>query len=118
MIARPDVLLASPAIRLSNLCARCLPRLGRGVRRGFALQTQTFQCRTLKRSLTPLECAVTSKHRVLPGFGRNCRRITPLECAVTKTRPRNPFRMRSSEKRWGYPGAPLVPLIRASPGTT
>src|SRR5947208_1634193 len=116
MIARPDVLLASPAIRLSHLCARCLPWLGRGVCRGFALQAQTFQRRTLKRSLTPLECAVTSKHRVLPGFGRNCPPATPLECAVTKTRPRNPFRMRSSEKRWGVPrgtsGAPNQGLLK------
>lgn len=47
----------------------------------------------------PLECAFTSKHRVLPGFGRSCPSvtslksaltkavfITPLECALTKNR--------------------------------
>ncbi len=43
----------------------------------------TLSCRLLTR-LSPLECAVTSKHRVLPGFGRNCPPATPLECAVTK----------------------------------
>src|SRR5213082_1100343 len=36
------------------------------------------------RALSPLECAVTSKHRVLPGFGRSCPPVTPLECAVTQ----------------------------------
>src|SRR6184192_484454 len=52
--------------------------------------------------LTPLECAVTSKHRVLPGFGRSCPSVTPLECAVTKRAPRNPFKMRSYKKGGGW----------------
>ena len=39
----------------------------------------------LSTRLTPLECAVPSKHRVLPGFGRNCPSVSPLECAVAKT---------------------------------
>src|SRR5881398_431667 len=34
--------------------------------------------------ISPLECAVTSKHGVLPGFGRSCPPVTPLECAVTQ----------------------------------
>jgi len=46
-------------------------------------------------SLSSLECAV-------PRF----RVLSPLECADPKTPRRNPFRMRSSEKRWGV-GIPL-----------
>ena len=44
----------------------------------------------LSANVSALECAVP-QNRVL----------TPLECALTKTRLRNPFRMRSYEKRWG-----------------
>src|SRR5216110_344345 len=43
----------------------------------------TVNCRLLTR-LSPLECAVPSKHRVLPGFGRSCPSVTSLECAVPK----------------------------------
>jgi len=45
-------------------------------------------------SPSPLECAV-------PRF----RPLSPLECADPKTHRRNPFRMRSSEKRWGGGGS-------------
>ena len=48
---------------------------------------------TSHRTLSPLECAVPRS-----------RALSALECAVTKTRSRNPFRMRSSEKRWGGRG--------------
>jgi hypothetical protein len=37
--------------------------------------------------LTPLECAVLDKYRVLPGFGRSCPYVSPLECAVPKNAP-------------------------------
>jgi hypothetical protein len=37
-------------------------------------------------SLSPLECAVLDKYRVLPGFGRSCPYVTPLECADAKKR--------------------------------
>ena len=54
-----------------------------------------------KCPISPLECAFTSHHRVLPGFGRNCLLASPLECALTKRAPLNSFRMRSSEKNRG-----------------
>ena len=47
-----------------------------------------FLSRCFQSPATPeissLECALTSKHRVLPGFGRNRPSVTPLECALTK----------------------------------
>src|SRR5437762_9274483 len=64
------------------------------------LKLLTVSCQLLA-GLSPLECAVTSKHRVLPGFGRSCPPITPLECALTKRSPRNPFRMRTYKKSGG-----------------
>jgi len=45
-------------------------------------------------ALSPLECAVPRFHG-----------LSALECAVAKRRPRNSFRMRSSEKRWGGGGS-------------
>src|SRR5690242_4639113 len=56
-------------------------------------------------SLAPpssLECAV-----------RQSRSVTPLKCAVTKTPPRNFFRMRSSEKKWGGGGHSLESTKKA-----
>src|SRR5438045_7103640 len=53
------------------------------------------------RALSPLECAVTSKHRVLPGFGRSCPPVTPLECAVTKSRPLTPLEWAVTKKGGG-----------------
>src|SRR5713226_7237555 len=38
----------------------------------------------LRRSdLSPLECAVADKHRVLPVFSRNCQASSPLEATLT-----------------------------------
>lgn len=37
-------------------------------------------------SLTPLECALTNKHRVLTGFDRNYPPVSALECALTQFR--------------------------------
>src|SRR5215471_15894351 len=54
-------------------------------------------------SLTPLECALTSKHRVLPGFGRNRPPVTSLESALTKRGARKSFRMRTYKKQGGGP---------------
>jgi|SRR5437016_3133502 len=51
--------------------------------------------------LSPLECAVTGKHRVLPGFGRSCPPVTPLECAVTKSRPLTPLECAVTKKGGG-----------------
>ena len=52
-------------------------------------------------SLSPLSCRplvpVSSLECAVPRF----RALSALECAVTKTRLRNSFRMRSSEKMWG-----------------
>ena len=47
------------------------------------LELLAVNCRLLA-GLSPLECAVPSKHRVLPGFDRNCPSVSPLECAVTQ----------------------------------
>src|SRR5215831_16779787 len=54
----------------------------------------------LSGALSPLQCAV-------PQF---CA-LSPLECALTKARSRNPFRMRTYEKRWGG-GRDARPLLR------
>src|SRR5215472_1533525 len=54
----------------------------------------------LSCALSPLQCAV-------PQF---CA-LSPLECALTKARSRNPFRMRTYEKRWGG-GRDARPLLR------
>jgi hypothetical protein len=40
---------------------------------------------TNHESLSSLECALTSKHRVLSGFGRSCPPASPLGCALTQT---------------------------------
>src|SRR5438105_247926 len=58
------------------------------------------------RALSPLECAVTSKHRVLPGFGRSCPPVTPLECAVTQIDAVTPLECAVPKKDgglWGHP---------------
>src|SRR5213082_2599898 len=60
----------------------------------------TLSWRLLTR-LTPLECAVTSKHRVLPGFGRNCPRVTSLECAVTQINAVTPLECALTKKLGG-----------------
>src|SRR5690348_13508265 len=78
----------------STVCA-LFPVQRRGRGSNSSPNLQTLQRVTFKRSLSPLECAV-------PGF----RRVTPLKCAVAKTRSRNSFRMRSSEKRWGEGNRP------------
>ena len=62
--------------------------------------------------INPLECALTSKHRVLPGFGQNCRRPSPLECAVAKTPPASPLEC-ALTKKWGR-GASLPPANHPS----
>src|SRR5213078_1207718 len=49
----------------------------------------------------PLECAVTSKHRVLPGFGRSCPSVTPLECAVTQIDAVTPLECAVTKKGGG-----------------
>src|SRR5690348_3211591 len=49
--------------------------------------------------LSPLECALTSSHRVSPGFGRNWLFASPLECALTRRGSRNSFGMRTYKKR-------------------
>src|SRR5947207_478755 len=64
------------------------------------LELLAVNCRLLA-GLSPLECAVTSKHRVLPGFGRSCPSVTSLECALTKGSPRKHFIMRGHRKSGG-----------------
>jgi len=56
---------------------------------------------TRRYLVTPLECAVTSKHRVLPGFGRNCPPVTPLECAVTQINAVTPLECALTKKVGG-----------------
>ena len=55
--------------------------------------------------VTPLECAVPSKHRVLPGFGRSCPPVTPLECAVTQIGAVSPLECALTKKRGGPLGS-------------
>src|SRR5437660_10973399 len=55
----------------------------------------------------PLECAVTSKHRVLPGFGRSCPTVTPLECAVTQIGAVSPLECALTKKSGGPSGVIL-----------
>jgi hypothetical protein len=79
----------------------------------------TVNCQ-LSPSLTPLECAVEHPMKDLSASvnALECavmenRALSPLECADPKTLRRNPFRMRSSEKRWG--GGPAPFFARHSP---
>ena len=55
----------------------------------------------LSTRLTPVECAVPSKHRVLPGFGRNCPSVSPLECAVTQIEAVTPLECAVPKKGGG-----------------
>src|SRR5215472_11639008 len=61
-------------------------------------------------SLSLLECALTNKHRVLPGFGRNWPPVTPLESALTKRGARKCLRMRTYKKNRGEGGAGGLPV--------
>ncbi len=70
-----------------------------------SLQLSTVNCQ-LPTRVSSLECAV-------PRF----RTLSPLECADPKTPPYNPFRMRSSEKRWGG-GGPLIGTLLSRNGVT
>jgi len=76
--------------------------------------TYPLPCPTVRQRSTsagPLECALTSKHRVLPGFGRSCPSVsslesavtehpslTPLECALTKSGGWAPSKMLATER--------------------
>jgi hypothetical protein len=51
--------------------------------------------------LSPLKCAVTSKYRVLPGFGRNCPPVSGLECALTKSTSATPLECALTKKGGG-----------------
>ena len=91
-----------PTIKFSNHFVLKTIRIARGVWGLRLLLTSLLRYFITSRSLlSPLECAV-------PRF----RLLSPLECAVPKTPRRNPFRMRSSKKRWGggcQPGKRLPP---------
>jgi hypothetical protein len=52
-------------------------------------------------SLSPLECAVLDKYRVLPGFGRSCPYVTPLECADPQNAPVTPLECADAKKKGG-----------------
>ena len=62
---------------------------------------------TIHESLSPLECALTSKHRVLPGFGRSCPPASPLESALTKTVSANPLECALTKKVGGGGSRPF-----------
>src|SRR5437660_7486045 len=51
-------------------------------------------------SASPLECALTSEHRVLPGFGRSCPSVSSLESAVPKYPSASPLEC-AVTKNWG-----------------
>ena len=55
----------------------------------------------VRSSLNPLECAVLSKHCVLPCFSRNRAPTSTLECALARALIHKSSRMRSSEKSGG-----------------
>lgn len=56
--------------------------------------------------INPLECALTRKYRVLPGFGRNCPPITPLQSALTETASVTPLECALTQKPRGEGGLP------------
>src|SRR6266404_5182363 len=60
-----------------------------------------FLHRYLSASLTPSECALTSKHRVLPIFSRNRRRVSALLSALATRASSNLFRIRTYRKLGG-----------------
>ena len=73
-----------------------------------ATASSPFPHRAQTRAVSSLECALASKHRVLPDFGRNWRPASPLECAVTRFDPRKSFRMRTYRKKGGGAAARLA----------
>ena len=52
-------------------------------------------------TLNPLECALMSKHPVLPGFGRSCLSVTSLESALTKIASVTPLECAVTKKGGG-----------------
>ncbi len=125
---------------LSTLSPPSLPfqvSKGLSLSRYSQLTTRHYVCPSwvansrLLTPISPLECALTSKHRVLPCFGRNCPRVTPLESALTRRRPvtplecavpkkvggggSSPFPFSSAQYRWKYPSCwPRRTLARNS----
>src|ERR671922_532932 len=69
-------------------CEACL-RSGNARCRDSSLLPSAADRRS--RPASPLECALTTKHRVLQGFGRNHPRVSALECALAKAAPGNSF---------------------------
>jgi hypothetical protein len=59
---------------------------------------------TIHESLSPLECAVLDKYRVLPGFGRNRPHVSPLECADPQNAPVSPLECADAKKVGGRRG--------------
>ena len=66
----------------------------------LTVRLSAVSCR-LSARISSLECALASKHRVLPGFGRNWPPLTPLECALTKTGPVSPLECALPKKGGG-----------------
>ena len=62
-------------------------------------------------SASSLECALTGKHRVSPGFGRNCPPTTPLECALTETSSANPLECALTKKGGGAFSLPFFAIL-------
>src|SRR6266851_1592716 len=80
--SRPSISLSPP-----DLCRRRLPRPCRGVEVYPEPSRRALDCSSFAFSgrldLSPLECAVTDKHRVLPVFSRNRQQSSPLEATLT-----------------------------------
>jgi hypothetical protein len=76
--------------------------------------------------LSPLECALPDKHRVLPVFSRKRSPLSPLECALAShlvtthskgvAENANSFRMRTYKKHGGVPNfpPPALPCLPSS----
>jgi hypothetical protein len=62
----------------------------------------TIHCSLPTAHLSPLECAVLDKYRVLPGLGRSCPHVSPLECAVPKNVSASPLECADAKKVGGH----------------
>lgn len=88
--------LATPLLSITSALFGAQRRGG-----GAKVSFSGLQEATDREPISSLECALTSQHRVLSGFGRNCRPASPLKCAVTKRGACNSFGMRSYKKTGG-----------------
>jgi hypothetical protein len=104
-----------PIVDLTSSLSIGCAQLSSPRRRGASSPGPTFKPSHVQRSnvrLSPLECALTSKHRVLLGFGRSCPPATPLESAFTEIPSVNPLECAFTKKVGGDESVWQLVLVR------